>query len=271
MGDTPEVAGHYSRQYGQFGADVHARVRRSAFGEDIGQNSWLTVEELDKFSSWLQLDRSSRVLDVACGSGGPSLHLARQAGCDVTGVELYEEAVTAANATAAELGAEVRARFLQADASQPLPLTSASFDAILCVDAINHLPDRESVLADWAHLLAPSGRLVFTDPLVLTGPVGSDEVATRTSIGYGLLMPAGENERLLEAVGLTTLAVEDTTAEKARVAQRRYEARAQHEQELRPVEGDETYDGRQRFFRTAATLAREARLSRLAFVAMKPT
>jgi len=132
-------------------------------------------------------------------------------------------------------------------------------------------PTHQSVLADWARLLAPGGRLVFTDPLVLTGPVGSDEIAMRTSIGYGLLMPAGENERLLKKVGFTMLAVEDTTAEKARVAQRRYEARAQHEQELRHVEGDETYDGRQRFFRAAATLAREERLSRFAFVAVKPT
>jgi hypothetical protein len=83
-------------------------------------------------------------------------------------------------------------------------------------------------------------------------------------------MPTGENERLLGKVGFTTVAVEDTTAEKARVAQRRYEARAEHERELRLVEGDETYDGRQRFFWVAATLARERRLSRLVFVATKP-
>lgn len=207
---------------------------------------------------------------MACGSGGPALHLGRRTGCAVTGVDLYEEAVAAARAAASEPGLGVAASFVQADASQPLPFGGASFDAVLCVDAINHLPDRRSVLADWARLLAPGGRFVFTDPLVLSGPVGSDEIAIRTSIGFGLLMPAGENERLISKAGLTVLAVEDTTEEKARVAQRRYEARAQHEQELRTIEGDETYDGRQRFFRTAARLAREHRLSRLAFVAAKP-
>jgi SAM-dependent methyltransferase len=184
---------------------------------------------------------------------------------------LYEEAVTAARAAASELGRGVDASFVQADASQPLPFSDASFDAVLCVDAINHLPDRPRVLADWARLLAPGGRLVFTDPLVLTGPVGSDEIAARTSIGFGLLMPVGENERLISDAGLTVLAVEDTTAEKASVAQRRYEARAEHEQELRTIESDEAYDGRQRFFQTAASLAREHRLARLAFVAAKPS
>jgi SAM-dependent methyltransferase len=271
MTDEPVVAGHYSAQYGQFAAEVHADVRRLAFGEDIGQNSWLTVEELERFSSWLELRPSSRLLDVGCGSGGPALHLARLSECEVTGVELYGEAVTTANRKAVEVGLESRARFVEADASQPLPFADAAFDAIICIDAINHLPDRGGVLTDWARLLKPGGRLVFTDPLIVTGPLGSDEIATRTSIGYGLFMPLGENERLIIEAGLTVLAVEDTTESKARIAQRRYEARAEHEQALRPVEGDEPFEGRQRFFGIAARLAREHRLSRLFYAATKPT
>ncbi len=140
------MADHYSAQYDQFAADVHAHVRRVAFGDDLGQNSWLTVDELERFSAWLELQQSSRLLDVACGSGGPALHLARQTGCAVTGVELYEEAVAVARRLAAER--DLEARFLQADASRPLPLESAAFDAILCIDAIKHLPDRTAVLAD---------------------------------------------------------------------------------------------------------------------------
>jgi SAM-dependent methyltransferase len=271
VSDKPEVADHYSAQYGQFAAEAHAQVRRLAFGEDIGQNSWLTVDELERLSSWLELQPSSRLLDVGCGSGGPALHLARLTGCEVTGVELYEEAVATANRMASEAGLEARARFVEADASRPLPFEGAAFDAILCVDAINHLPDRQAVLVDWARLLRPGGRLLFTDPLTVTGPLGSDEIAIRTSIGYGLFMPLGENERLLDKAGLSVRAVEDTTDSKAQVAQRRYEARTQHEQALRPVEGAETFEGRQRFFQVAAMLAREHRLSRLVFVAEKQT
>jgi SAM-dependent methyltransferase len=271
MAEEAEVAEHYSEQYRQFAADVHASVRRAAFGQDIGQNSWVTIDELGQFSSWLELRESSRLLDVACGSGGPALHLARVTGCSVTGVELYEQAVSTADTAAREAGLEERARFLQADARRELPLDDATFDAILCIDAINHLPDRRAVLADWRRLLRPEGRLVFTDPLVVTGPLGSDEIAVRTSIGYGLFVPLGGNEQLLRDIGLGVLGVHDTTKSKAQIAYRRYEARAQHSERLRQVEGETTYEGRQRFFQMAATLAREHRLSRLAFIAAKAT
>ena len=269
MPDTPEVADHYSAQYGQFAADVHAQVRRAAFGEDIGQNSWLTVAELERFAGWLELDAASRLLDVACGSGGPALYLAQLTGCEITGVELYAEAVANGNRLAHEAGLEAQARFVQADASQPLRLADGGFDAILCIDAINHLPDRELVLADWARLLAQGGRVLFTDPLTVTGALGSDEIATRTSIGYGLFVPLGENKRLLEQAGLHLVTVADTTESKAEVAQRRHAVRAQHEETLRQTEGDETFEGRQRFFAVAAQLSAERRLSRYVYLAQK--
>ncbi|MGZ4358043.1 MAG: SAM-dependent methyltransferase, partial [Gaiellaceae bacterium] len=92
MHEGSELSSHYSAQYEQFSADVHARVRGAAFGEDIGQNSWLTVDELERFAGWLRLGPSSCLLDVACGSGGPALHLVRLTGCEIVGVELYAEA-----------------------------------------------------------------------------------------------------------------------------------------------------------------------------------
>jgi ubiquinone/menaquinone biosynthesis C-methylase UbiE len=269
VSEKAKVPDHYSAQYGQFAAEVYARVRRIAFGEDIGQNSWLTVEELERFAGRLELDQSSKLLDVGCGSGGPALHIAQLTGCEIVGVELYAEAVATADRTALETGLETRASFVQADASQSLPFESGSFDAILCVDAINHLPARKRVLAEWARLLAVRGRLLFTDPLTVTGMLGSDEIATRTSIGYGLFVPLGENERLLAEIGLKVVTVEDTTASKAEVARRRHDARAQHEETLRQAEGDQTFEGRQRFFNVAATLARERRLSRYVYLAEK--
>lgn len=266
----PRVPDHYSAHYEKFAADVHTRVRRDAFGEDVGQNSWLTADELDRFAAWLQLDGSRHLLDVACGSGGPTLYLARTTGCEVTGVELYVEAVETANRGAAEAGLASRARFFQADATRPLPLGSGSFQAILCIDAVNHLSDRRAVLVDWARLLAVGGRVGFTDPLVVTGTLGSDEMAVRTSVGFGLFVPPGENERLLAQAGLTVLAVDDTTDSAARIAQRRYDARARHAPALRESEGTEAFEGRQRFFEMVARLNRERRLSRFAFLAERP-
>jgi SAM-dependent methyltransferase len=267
MARKPEVIDHYGAHYRDFTAEVYGDVRREAFGIDVGQNSWLTIDALDRFGSQLELRPESCVLDVGCGSGGPALHLAKVTGCGVVGVDVFEEAVTTANESAREVGLGMRARFVQADASQALPFNAGAFDALLCVDSINHLRDRASVLVNWARLLRPGGRLLFTDPAVVTGILDSDELAIRSSIGYFLFVPPGENERLLSEAGLTMLAVEDTTEQLAEIAQRRHDARAKHGGAVRQVEGDEAFEGRRRFFAIVATLARERRLSRFVYLA----
>lgn len=270
MAEKPEVRDHYGAHYRDFAMGVHEEVRREAFGDDIGQNSWLTRQELERFGDQLQLSSSSRLLDVACGSGGPALYLAQLTRCRVVGVELFDEAVASGNRLAREAGLVKQVSFAQADASQMLPFEDGSFDAILCIDAINHLPDRERVLADWARQLRPAGRLLFTDPISITGVLDSDELAIRTSVGYYLFVPTAENERLLTQAGLNILSVEDTTDSLAVIAGRRRDAREERAERLREVEGDEAFESRQRFFDVVARLAHQHRLSRVVYAADKP-
>ena len=61
-------SGRYNANYGNFQTELYAEIRREAFGEDIGQNSWLTSDEQDKFLEWLNLNPEKILLDVACGS-----------------------------------------------------------------------------------------------------------------------------------------------------------------------------------------------------------
>lgn len=262
---------HYGAHYREFAADVYAETRRAAFGVDIGQNSWLTVDELERFVSRLQLQSTARLLDVGCGSGGPSLHVARLTECQVIGVEFHNEAVAEGNRRARDAGLEGRVSFVQADARETLPFADGSFDAVLCIDAVNHLSDRPRVIGDWARLLRARGRLVFTDPVVITGTLDSEEIALRTSIGYFLFVPGDENERLLANAGLTVLDVEDMTGHLAEIAGRRRHARAERAKALRQLEGAAAFEGRQRFFEVVARLARERRLSRFAYTAEKQT
>ena len=70
------LAGHYNANYGNFQTELYAQIRQEAFGEDIGQNSWLTSEEQDRFLEWLELSPGKTLLDVACGAGGSSPPLA---------------------------------------------------------------------------------------------------------------------------------------------------------------------------------------------------
>lgn len=261
---------HYDANYGNFQTKLYEQVRRDAFGEDIGQNSWLTAGEQDKFQNWLRLAPGKRLLDVACGAGGPALRLAALTGASVMGIDVHEQAVATANALAAERGLAKAYDFRVMDATQPLPLPDGSFDAITCVDAINHLPDRKLVIAEWARLLKPDGRLLFTDPIVVTGPLTNAEIAIRSSAGFYLLVPQGYDEQILAQCGLRLVAAENLTGNMADIAGRRRQARELREQALREVEGPEAYAAQQQFLAVASCVAQEGRLSRFLFVAEKP-
>ena len=260
---------YYGAQYGNFATELYAQIRSEAFGEDIGQNGWLSADEQDLFLSYLQLASGSRLLDIACGSGGPTLRIARLTGCSVHGVDAHGQAIAEARARSEREGLKERATFDQLDASQALPFRDASFDGLICIDAVNHLPDRQRVFAEWARLLRPGGHLVFTDPIVVTGPLTNEEIAIRSSIGFFLFVPLGVDQRLLEQAGFVVVETIDRTENMARMAGRWRSAREARSQQLRRVEGDATFEGQQRFLEVAARVAAERRLSRFAFHAVR--
>ncbi len=259
----------YGATYGGFLADVREQARREAYGEDIGQNSWLLADAFRRYLGWLALEPAARVLDVACGAGGPALFLARACGCQVQGMDIQAAAIAAANESARAAHLEEQVGFRRGDASEPLPFADASFDALLCIDAINHLPQRSRVLLEWRRVLKPEGRLLFTDPAIVTGLVSQEELAVRGSNGYFLFAPPGEDERLLAEAGFALLRREDSTEDVAVLAQRRFAARAARHEALQALEGQDAYEGMQRFLMVAAALAGERRLARWTFLANK--
>ena len=127
----------YNSTYGNFREQVLAEVRRETYGEDIGQNSWITVEEYDTFAGWLKLAPQLHALEVASGSGGPALYLARKHGCRITGIDINEEGLNTARQAASAAGI-ANAEFQSADMDQRLPFDTETFDAIVCIDSMNH-------------------------------------------------------------------------------------------------------------------------------------
>ncbi len=260
---------HYGSQYSNFATELYADIRRQAMGEDIGQNGWLTADEQDIFIDWLGLDAEDHLLDIACGCGGPTLRIAQHTGCQVTGVDIQEQGIAQATTYADQRGLSDRATFRVLDGSSALPFETESFDAVTCIDAINHLPDRALVLGEWYRVLKPGGRLVFTDPITVTGPLPNEEIATRASVGFFLFVPHGSDEVMLRNAGFEVKRIEDRTENVARVARRWHAARAANESKVRELEGDKEYEGQQTFFDVAATLAEQRRLSRFAYLAIK--
>ena len=191
--------------YANFNEQVLAAVREETFGQDIGQNSWLTVEEFEQFIEWLDIDAGSHLLEIASGSGGPALHVADKHGCRVTGVDLNPHGVATARRAAVIAGLTHLVKFKVADATDALPFVDDRFDGLMCIDSMNHFPDRVAALKEWRRVLKPGARAVFTDPVAVTGPVTSEELAQRSSIGLFVFGPRAVNEELITQAGFRIL------------------------------------------------------------------
>ena len=256
--------------YSHFTEQVLNAVRKETFGEDIGQNSWLTTDESDRFISWLRLVPDNYVLEVASGSGGPALYLAKKTGCYVTGIDATESGVATATESAVRSNQTDRVSFKLVDATETLPFPDNSFDAIVCIDSMNHLPNRVNVLKEWLRVLRPGRRAVFTDPVVISGPVTNDELATRSMVGIFLFVPPGVNEHLIEEAGFRLLQQEDVTENAARISGRWHDVRQRHKEALIKIEGEDRFEGLQQFFSAVRSLTSERRLSRIVYLVEKP-
>lgn len=260
----------YNTSYDTFSADVQQAIRSETYGEDIGQSSWMTADELRHFMALLSLNASSHVLEIGSGSGGPALFLAETIGCRVIGFDVNEFGINNANALARKRNLDSLARFQVADASQALPFEQNTFDAVISNDAMCHIPRRFEVFKEWHRVLKPGGQMLFTDALVITGIVSHEEIAKRSSIGYYYYVPPGVNENMIEAAGFELVRHEDLTSHAATVSRRWHDARANHREEMIRIEGENNFMGLQEFLWCVHSLTSEGRLSRHMYLARKP-
>src|SRR5262249_36229938 len=116
----------------------------------------------------------------------------------------------------------------------------------------------------------PGKRGLFTDPVVITGPVTNNELALRSSVGFFLFVPPGQNEQLIEQAGFRLIQQEDVTSNAALVSRRWHSARSNHKTELLEIEGEERFESLQKFFDAVHKLTSEKRLSRIVYLVEKP-
>lgn len=259
----------YDDHYGHLAAIPQIEVRRETYDEDLGQASWITVAEARDFFRALELKPGQTALEVACGSGGITCRMAQETGAQCVGVDINPHGVSAAERRAQELGLSSRVSFRVVDAGCHLPFADASFDAVFCNDSINHLPDRAAVLRDWHRVLRPGGRVLFTDPIVVTGELTNEEIRARSSIGFFLFVPAGYDERALTEAGFVVREARDVTDAVASVSRRWREAREKRRSALIPLEGVEAFTSVQHFLDAVHRLSAERRLSRFMYLATK--
>jgi ubiquinone/menaquinone biosynthesis C-methylase UbiE len=259
----------YDNAYAHYDADVYRAVRVETYGEDLGQTGWATTEESNQIPRTLELTPATEVLEVGCGSGRYALQVAETVGSRILGVDLNEPGIHNANHLAAQQNLATRARFEVADCSKPLTFRDSSFDAAFSNDVLCHIPGRLTLLRELFRVLKAGARFLFSDALILGGVVTHQEIATRSSIGFYLYSPPGENERLLEQAGFRVLSVADTTRNAAVISERWRDGRQKRRDALLAIEGQKNFDGLQQFLSNVHALTAERRLLRLLYVAQK--
>ncbi|KTF38340.1 bifunctional 2-polyprenyl-6-hydroxyphenol methylase/3-demethylubiquinol 3-O-methyltransferase UbiG [Xanthomonas vesicatoria] len=101
----------------------------------------------------------ARVLDVGCGGGLLSESMARL-GAQVTAIDLAPELVKVARLHSLESGVQVDYRVQSVEdlaAEQP-----GSFDAVTCMEMLEHVPDPTAIIHACASLLKPGGKLFLS-------------------------------------------------------------------------------------------------------------
>lgn len=127
------------------------------------------------------------VLDLGC-AGGFMAEAMDDRGARVTGIDPAAEAVAAAATHAAS---EARGIRYDVGVGEALPYPDAAFDAVVCVDVLEHVRDLAQVLAEVARVLKPGG--VFLYDTINRNPIARLATITVAEDILGLL-PKGTHD-----------------------------------------------------------------------------
>ena len=149
----------------------------------------------------------ARVLDVGCGAGLLSEALARE-GANVTALDLAPELIDVANLHLLESGLAVDYRLQSVE--ELAAQAPASFDAITCMEMLEHVPDPAAVVLACAALLKPGGQLFVstlnrTPAAFALAIVGAEYIARllpRGTHDYKQFIKPSELAAWLRAAGL---------------------------------------------------------------------
>jgi ubiquinone/menaquinone biosynthesis C-methylase UbiE len=128
-----------------------ARLRRFGYDSSAGIAFVLTQS--------LPLDGS--VLEIGTGKGRFLVELAKQA-LAVTTVDISPEEQQFARLNARHAGVEDKIQFVLQDATR-LPWPDRTFDAVVTMNAMHHIPQFQPVLEEMLRVVKPGGKIVLAD------------------------------------------------------------------------------------------------------------
>ncbi|MGK5640624.1 SAM-dependent methyltransferase [Streptomyces sp. URMC 126] len=201
--------------------DVLAGLGHAVMGDSLHLGYWRPGQDVadtpfgraadqltDLVTERLGLAPGDRALDLGCGIGGPAVRLHRTTGAVVVGVTVSEEEVRRAEAAVLASSLDHRIEIRWADAAA-LRFPDASFDAVMAIDSLLHMPDRPRVLMELARVLRPGRRLVLTDFFDRRQPGDARGETPRACRQRFLAAPAPSGEEYARTVAEAGFLVEE--------------------------------------------------------------
>ncbi len=140
------------------------------------------------------------LLDIGCGIGGPARYFASEFGCRVTGIDLTEQYIVAADLLTEKVGLSDRVSFDCGDATD-LPYGDGTFDMAWALNVTMNIRDRAKFYAGVYRVLKPGGAFAVSE--IGQGPGGEPyyPLTWARDPSYSFLLPPDEMRSLLETSG----------------------------------------------------------------------
>ena len=171
------------------------------------------TDEVDRILDGLDLTGFS-VLDLGCGIGGATVHIASRHGvAGIIGIDIEENLIEACEKLAARSGVSDAVRFRRVEPG-PLPVEDASLDMVFSKDSIIHIADKHALARDIFRCLKPGGWFAASDWLAgYSGAPSPDMQAYVSAEGLDFgLASAAVYEAALDAAGFEDIKVIDRNA-----------------------------------------------------------
>ncbi|MEM6490985.1 MAG: methyltransferase domain-containing protein [Pseudomonadota bacterium] len=205
--DSASADAFYARIWG--GEDIHIGLHDDDADHDIAAAGARMVDFMaDRLGD--ALHAQSRIIDLGAGYGGSARRLARRFGCAVTCVNLSAVQNARNERLNAEAGLAERITVVEGDFAQ-VPQPDGAFDVVWSQDAFLHAADQAAVIREAFRLLAPGGRLIFTDPMQRSAGADPGLAGVYARLNLTSLRTPDDYGAMADAIGFADADFEDLT------------------------------------------------------------
>jgi len=143
------------------------------------QHAEQTINRAERLLHFVRMEEKQDFLEVGCGSGAVSNHIAQKYSLNVTGTDIDPDQIRLAQQNSDNLA---NARFLEADATN-LPFPDNDFDVVLSFGVMHHISNWLDALEEITRVLRTGGYFVYWD---LVYPKWTAKIARLFEDKYGV-------------------------------------------------------------------------------------